>query len=156
MFLQQFPGGLYSVHFQQGQHFSAQTGFIQHWNYLYVQLTKVKFGLISSDIALLSFPPCYFRLKTFRAASISNEFHGWHSLFLAWIPICQSTSVSSTTFVLFLVFIRIHNDGARKWEPCWLLNLIFCVNTFDQAHYFWEYQLAVKRFFLFVCTVWTF
>ena len=125
MFFQQFPGGLYSVHFLQWQHFPAQTGFIQHWTYIYVQLTKIKFGLMPSDIVLLPFPPCYLCLKTFRTASIWNEFHGRYSLFLAWIPICQSTSVSSTTSVLFLVFISIHNDGARKWEPCWLI-WFFC------------------------------
>ena len=119
----------------------------------YVQLTKIKFGLMPSDIVLLPFPPCYLCLKTFRTASIWNEFHGRYSLFLAWIPLCQSTSVSSTTSVLFLVLIRIHDDGARKWEPCWLI--WFFVNTFDQAHYFWEYHLAVKQFSLFVCMIWT-
>ena len=118
-----------------------------------VQLTNIKFGLMPSEIALLPFAPCYLRLKTFRAASISNEFHGRYSLFLAWIPFCQSNSVSSTTSVLLLVFICIHNDGARNWEPCWLIWIF--VNTFDQAHYFWEYHLPVKRFSLFVCMIWT-
>ena len=83
----------------------------------YVQLTKVKFGLISSDIALLSFPPCYFRLKTFRAASISNEFHGryqihysWHEYLFSRAPLCHQLH-------LYFFFISIHNDGARKWGP---------------------------------------
>ena len=154
MFLQQFPGGLYSVHFQQGQHFPAQTGFIQHWNYLYVQLTKVKFGLISSDIALLSFPPCYFRLKTFRAASISNEFHGryqihysWHEYLFSRAPLCHQLH-------LYFFFISIHNDGARKWEPCWLI-WFFCKHLWPNT-LFLRISISSEAIFLFVCMVWTF
>ena len=41
-----------------------QASFNIRTTYIYVKLTKVKFGLMPSDIALQSFPPCYLRLQS--------------------------------------------------------------------------------------------
>ena len=154
MFLQQFPGGLYSVHFPHWQHFPAQTGFIQHWNYICTTYKdKVWFDALWHR-------PSAFSSLLFASQNFQS---GFNLKWISWkifIILGMNTSLPEHLCVInyictFFSFIRIHDDGARKWEPCWLI-WFFCKHLWPSTLFLRVWLKAVKRFSLFVCVVWTF
>ena len=80
----------------------------------YVQLTKIKFGLMPFCLFLPAI--CVSKLSErlqFQMNFMEDIHYSWHEYVFTRAALCHQLHL-----YFFLVFISIHNDGARKWEPC--------------------------------------